>query len=387
MERYKSVMDIVFDAKDYGFYQELLLQKPETRLETIIRWFMGIALMNADPDTAAARFFSWVMQAISDVHLLPYAKEEQNALFLDASRWKETQEARAKARSERAAKAVELYKAIPATRREKNVYREDGDNVEREISRSILFETRKAILEEVCGWWGGTEDETEADRLFSFIRGINPGYDEKERKMLLDAVQSATGTSFPVQRLTRHALATYQGRETSSIENEIAEKLEIARARNCHRQIKSPIACELGLLLAATGLPPEGYKQLAAATTDIAVTEADIRELRARLQPGNSLVEVEGKIVRVPYIDGKMTVTYVGRKIAVSFYCRQRLPEILPVGETSQFCSQWETAKRIVAAWQAVHIGREYKVSLVYDVYREPVQPSKGPVFHRSYEL
>jgi hypothetical protein len=189
-------LEAFFKEKKQELFWELLKRLPlGEQIAELKKFLLTNASLHHDENTV----FLWeaLLHAVSDQMLAPLFREKQTSsgkieIFVpgaDMSR-SETKKIHQAHRQQRAILAQEIYSTIPAF---KKVEEWDGTlHTHIIVKQSTLFDTKKALWNEVASWWCETPDEVESLALFDWLLGLgivlNP-----EPKVLAEIIRVHSG--------------------------------------------------------------------------------------------------------------------------------------------------------------------------------------------------
>jgi hypothetical protein len=182
--------------KKQELFWELLKKLP---LEEQIAKLKNLLLTNASLHHYEVTAFLWeaLLHAVSDQMLAPLFRENKTpsgrivisvpGAYMSGSETKMIHQAH---RQQCAILAQEIYSAIPAF---EEVKEWDGRIQENTIvKQSTLFDTKKALWNEVASWWRDTPDEVESLALFDWLLGLGIAL-KPEPKALAEIIRVHSG--------------------------------------------------------------------------------------------------------------------------------------------------------------------------------------------------
>jgi len=193
MAHYKSVLDLLYEKKDWPLLMTVSPLAPDVRVQTHLL-LVQFAAAQFDDD-ATLRLTTYLLQAVEDSVMLPHAESKEgdgrtvyklkvdNKAHVDliSIAWEATYKT-----------ARALYIQLPAHREDKVRDRYyPHSNMFTTVRTEVLLGSKKLLLEKIADFWNRWPDMTRAMEAGAFLVGLEPTT-TKEHGLIEDTIRAFT---------------------------------------------------------------------------------------------------------------------------------------------------------------------------------------------------
>jgi hypothetical protein len=352
---YITVLGKITKERKWGLMALLAGKDPAASEEILTTLFLD-ATADHD-DQAAAEFLRLVFHALEDIEIMPLTQLDGKKTVI--SDFRSEQEARERASSQRATKAMALWPRIPEVQLRPGRFH--GDEPER---HSTLQETKRHLVIEIATRWLAAKDAEEADILFGYLTRLPSRNNFDVTEMVRKALREVAARARPDRLITSYLkLAQSPAR--------MYDREEILRilAMNWGRQGETEATLQQFKVIAPLmGSSRVAHELVAEFAWKVADVDRAAQDLTTILGEKQYRMGMPPRPEGYEYTPGKLTYGFLPSNPRPSIMAHLRVP----VGWHDAFDEErghqiFDTARRNIKLWQQT---QPYDIFFSVGVYR-----------------